>query len=675
MLGRRSIFLVSLGLALGAIACGNLALLATPESTSTPTQPLIPLPAVPIQPGTANPNEPVFISGKIPFTSPFFLDSIAEPFVLLEDQAGFIQRNREFQFPLNGQAIGPVELVGDNELSYTLALPAVPQGTMVDVDNNGATDSGVQIFAVAYWSNTWGGPFLERRDGTGWSTAYSSTIVDPERDDEISGGTLVVWAPDGAQSFPMGFGDDGLLFTSDDPTAPIPSGYNIVDLNQEPFRIYKEAQPRIDLIEGEVAVNDYSNMGPADAFDALFEKVSREYPFTQEKGVDWNALYDEFMPRAASARNSDDFYRVIRDFTYAIPDAHVGASFNANVFLQEQGGSFGIVLAELSDGSVIVTEVLPDLPGAQAGIEIGAGILSWDGKPVSEALSETVAYFGPYSTEHARRLGQLIFLPRVPPDTRVTVAFQNPGDPQPQEIEMQAVVEYDSLFRAMPALNQDELLLPLEGEVLDDSGLGYIQITTFSADYNLMAQLWEHFIQGLIDNETPGLIIDLRVNGGGNGGLANDFAGYLFDMEFDYARRSYYSEFSGTFEYLDLPSRIKPGPLYYDKPVALLIGPDCVSACEGFAYALTHNGRSIVVGHFPTAGAYGEVGRGQYELPGDLSMQFPTGRAETPDGQLLLEGVGLVPDILVPVTADSALGYTDTVLEAAIQALQDMISR
>jgi C-terminal processing protease CtpA/Prc len=70
---------------------------------------------------------------------------------------------------------------------------------------------------------------------------------------------------------------------------------------------------------------------------------------------------------------------------------------------------------------------------------------------------------------------------------------------------------------------------------------------------------------------------------------------------------------------------------------------------------------------------YGEVGRGQYEMPGDLSLQFPTGRPETPDGDLLIEGVGIVPDIEVPLTYDSVLGTADAVLDAAVEALLDQL--
>jgi carboxyl-terminal processing protease len=655
---RRAAWIGSLGaLALAALAC---------LSTSVPAAPVIP--------GAAHPNEPVYITGEITFTSPFFLEGNAEPFVLLEDEAGFINgRNLEFEWSLASQSIGPVELVSDDTLTYSLALPAVPEGTMVDVDNNGQRNSGVQVFAVAYWSNTWGGPFLERRDGTGWSTAYASTTTDPERDYEIDGGTLVVWAPDDEQAFPTGFGADNMLFTEDDPTAPIPAGYNLVDLNSEPFQFSKQAEPTIDLIEGEGGVNDYSSMSYADAFDALFAKASVEYPFTADKGLDWGAIYDQVAPLVADAHSDADFYRAMRVFVDALPDGHVGLSFDADVFYADYGGSFGLVLAELSDGRVIASQVLPGTSGASAGIAPGAVIVTWDGRPISEAISQASTLFGTGSTAHYDRDAQLIGVTRYPPGTPIEVTYQNRGDSTPQEVTLSAEVEYDSLFAAIPSLAMDEFTLPVEGEVLDDSGLGYIRITTFSDDYNLMARLWELYITALLDNDVPGLILDVRANGGGSGALALDFAGYLFDEEVVLSEELYYNERTGSFEPLGVPSRIEPGPLYFDGPVAVLVGPDCASACEGFAAAVSHGGRATVVGHMPSAGMYGEVGRGQYDLPGDISLQVPTGRPETPAGDLYIEGVGVVPDITVPITEASALGQEDTVLEAAVDAVLEQV--
>jgi C-terminal processing protease CtpA/Prc len=647
----------------------------TPQASATPANTPTPLPPIPVQPGESNPNEPVYITGKITYTSPFFISSIGNGFVMLEDEAGFVHRDRQFKFPLNDQTLGPIQVQSDNTLTYSLMLPALPQGTQVDVDNNGHQDEGVQVFAVAYWSNTWGDTFIEPRDGEGWSNAYASTIIDPQNKGEIKGGFLVVWAPDDQQSFPTGFGPDGLLFTSDDPTAPIPAGYNIVNLNQNPFQVYKTTRPRIDLNEGVEAVNDYSNMNYKDAFDAMFQKVSKEYPFTTEKGINWQALYNTYAPQVAAASDPLSFYQAIRAFALAIPDEHVGPPFDTRAFLNQYGGGFGLVAAELSDGKVIAAKVLPDLPAQKAGIQPGAELITWNKQPVADAIKEIVPYFSPFSTATTKRIQQVAFLTRAAPDTVIEVSFRNPNSNQTRNVTLTAEPEYASLLLALPELNQNPVDLPVEGHILSDSGLGFIIIRTFNGDDNLMARLWEHYLQGMIDQKTPGVIIDIRDNGGGNGQLALDFAGYFFDKPINLYHTAYYNDRTSKFEFDPGMEQILPsGSMQYTGTVAILISPDCVSACEGFAAAMKYDNRSIAVGNYPTAGAFGEVGRGQYKLPEGLTLQFPTGRPETPDGQLFLEGKGITPDVTVPVTSDSVLGKTDTVLNAAVQALQKEIN-
>lgn len=674
MLVRVRWFLLILLLTFTIIACNAVSGIphtpVPPTPTITPT--FTPLPPISVQPGEKNPNEPVFINGDIPYTSPFFLNTISEPFVLLEDQAGFVTRDEEFQFPIEGQAIGPVKVLDDGTVTYSLALPSIPQGTQLDLDNNEDEDKGVQVFAIAYWSNTWGGPFLEDRDGTGWSTAYSSTVVDPDNDNELSGGMIIVWAPDDEQGFPVGFGDDGLLFTEDDPIEMIPAGYSFVDLDQTPFKIFKIPRLSLNLNEGDIAVNDFSDLSYIEAFNSLYEKASKEYPFTQEKGIKWSKLYEDTYPDVKDAQDAQEYYRALREFINKIPDAHVGLSFNADIFFEERGGGLGLVLTELGDDRVIVSGLLPDTPAADANIELGAEILSINGSTISDKINDVIPDFGPYSTDHHKRLEQVVFSTRFPPYEEISISYRNPGETTTREDTFTTEVEYDSLFESIPTFKLDEVALPVEGEILDDSGLGYIRINTFSDDYSLMAKTWDHYIESFIANDVPGLIIDVRTNSGGSGSIALDFAGYFFDEKRDLYQSKYYNDKSGEFELTQLPAVVKPGTTYYDQPVAVIISPYCISACEGFAYAMRQNSEAVIIGHFPTAGAFGEVGRGQYELPEDISAQFPTGRPETLAGELLIEGTGVIPDITIPVTLDSALGE-DTLLEAAIENLLERI--
>ncbi len=186
---KKEILITLIVLLFAALACSTANIQAgdgVNTEVNTPAEPEY-IPPEPVTEGAANPetasaDEPVVITGTIPFTSPFFINMTAEPFVLLEDQAGFYARDLDFEFPLAGQTIGPVWEVDEQTYGFSLSLPSVPQGTFLDLDNNGSEDKGVMVFQVAFWSNTWGGPFLEEREGTGWSGAYTSALTDPERE-------------------------------------------------------------------------------------------------------------------------------------------------------------------------------------------------------------------------------------------------------------------------------------------------------------------------------------------------------------------------------------------------------------------------------------------------------------------------------------------------------------
>jgi carboxyl-terminal processing protease len=329
------------------------------------------------------------------------------------------------------------------------------------------------------------------------------------------------------------------------------------------------------------------------------------------------------------------------------------------------------VLTELTDKRVLVTRVIDDSPAADAGISVGAEIITWDGQPTSAVIDALdPKAFSSYGTPQARRLDQVLYLARVPQGQKVDISYQNPGE-GPQTITLTASDELESLTSVLFP-TEAALSLPVEGKVLP-SGLGYIKINSFLDDVNLTARLWEHYVSQMIDSEVPGLIIDVRTNGGGDLGLAQNMAAYFFDEEIEIGRRSRYNEATGKFEYDPVINRMLPGPKLYEGPIAVLVSAHCVSACEGFAYTMQIGGRSIVVGHTATAGAFGDVGLGQFSLPDGQSLQFPTGRPETIDGKLWIEGTGVIPDITVPVTEDSTLGKLDEVLEAAVKAILEKL--
>lgn len=630
---------------------------------------------------------PVVITGEVAYSDPFFTAGVAEPIIILEDQTGFITRNRGFDMPEASQTIG--QITSDfftSPFTYSLALPIEPRGTYNDVDNDDEAEAGVQVFAVAYWSNTWGAPFLEERDlfGGGWSGAYASTRVSSnptigEVGYEYIGGTILVYAPDDTQGFPSGFGEDGFLFTDDDPIVLLPAGYTIVNIESDPFTFSREREATIDLIEGEgTEAADFSELGYADAFDAMLEYMRPRYAFTELKNVDWDALSAEFRPRFEEAEanaDADAYFLALRDFIWAIPDGHHGGANSEslnNLFLAETGGGIGIAIRDVDDGRVIVNYVLEGGPADVAGIALRAEILEINGTPIDDYVDSMVPWSSPFSTAHVERLQQLRYATRFLVDSEVEVTYQNPGDSEPSTAALTAIAERDSFTVSSFNVGLEGDELPVEFH-LDDSGYVYARIYSFFDNSLLSIQVWERMMQFLNANAVPGLIIDMRQNGGGSGWLADQMAAYFFNEPLELSTSGVYNEDVGEFvfdENLTQTFVLPAENLRYSGPVAVLVGPNCNSACEFFSYNLTLQERAAIVGQYPTGGLGG--GQEAFYMPEGQVLQFSIARPVDDEGNVIIEGVGVVPTVQVPVDEDTLFSQGDPVLEAAIAHLDEM---
>lgn len=630
-------------------------------------------------------NGPTIVTGQVTYTNAFFTDGVAQPVIILEDQTGFVKRDRKFLIPVESQVIA--KITSDfftSPFSYSLSLPEKPNGTLNDVDHDDVEEQGVMIFAVAYWTNTWGDPYLERRDqfGGGWSSAYASTKVTDDRDAylEVYGGKYLVYAPDDKQQFPSDFGVDKKLFTDDDSIMDLPAGWSVIDLDESPFVIDRSEDPVIDLLEPESsALDDYSTLSYSEAYEKMVEKFKNEYAFTELKKIDWDAKAKEFRPRFAEAEKNKDqhaYALALRDFLWSIPDTHVGfdQSLLNDDFQTDVAGGLGFGMRETDDGKIIANFVLDGGPAAEAGMEWGAEIISLDGKPTSDVVDATVPWSSPFSNPIIKRLQQLRYATRFRMDKgQIEVGFMNPGGKE-QTVTLGIVNEYESFSFASFYAGQPATSLPVEFTVLP-SGYGYIKISSFLDNDVLSIQVWERAIDYFNDNSVPGVIIDMRVNGGGSGWLAQQMAAYFFDKETIVGNTARYNKGSGEF-YMDPGDESimipPPAERQYGGSVVVLVGPACASACEFFSYDMTVNDRATIVGQYPTEGAGGSVE--QFLMPEGLSVQMTIGRAVDADGNIHLEGKGVVPDVRVPVTSETLQRMAngeDVVLAAAENVISE----
>ncbi len=634
----------------------------------------------------------VRISGSVSYTSPYFTLGVAQPLVILEDQAGFVDRNEHFLMPVESQTIG--QITSDfftSPFKYSVALPIEPQGSYRDVDNDDDEDQGVQVFAIAYWDNTFGDPFLEERDlyGGGWSTAYASTRISDEieTEREIVGGVFLVYAPDDEQGFPSGFGEDGLLFTDDDPIVTLPEGYTIVSMDAEPFSFDRSRNPVVDLIEPEgIALVDYSEQTYTEAFNSLVDLLKKEYAFTEYKGIDWEAKRTEFLPRIEAATTDEDirdYQRALRDFGWSIPDGHVSGPFVREDFQSDIAGGLGIAIRETNEGPVIVNFVGEGSPAETAGITLGTEIVSIDGVAIAEVISNAVAHSAPFSTDHFKRLQQMRYAVRFPIETEVELTWKNAEGEEVTET-MKVISEFDSFSFSSFARGTTGFEIPVAYELLEadeygENDYGYVKIDSFSDNSVLTIQLWERMIRTLKRYAVNGLIIDMRQNGGGSGFLADQMAAYFFHEEHTLGNSGFYDEDRGEFYFNpDGEDRyyLPAEDLRYDGEVVVIVGPFCLSACEFFTYDMTIDDRAHVIGHYPTGGLGGSIK--SIKMPEDEYFTFTIGRAVDSDGEIHIEGKGVPPTVLVPITEEILLAdeeEADRVLvDAAVAHLDSLLA-
>lgn len=618
------------------------------------------------------------VTGEWRFTNPAVVRFLPEPVVALMDVSVQIQGNFADWVPRTGQILGTLTAPFTSPpAQYQVSLPIVPTGRIVDLDNDGQNDAGVQVFALTVGGNLVGDSYLEQLEQVG----FSSLLADPQTG-AIREGAVLVWAPDSEQRFPSGAGADGRYFTADDPLVVLPRGYSLANLSRDgEVRFDRSREARMDILEAPgVAPPDFSGQGILESYNSLIDMLAVRYAYTELRRLDWEQIRQRYLPRVEQADAAGDmpaYYLALFDLAQSIHDSHVQVSATDPavrvapfVRLGEQtAGSLGASVAELSDGRFIVTYVDPNGPGAQAGWRFGTEIVSVDGVPMGERI-DSLPYATAESTAEGIRLARLVFALSFPAGSVATVAYRQPGEHELRQATMTAGAEY----RTAPEAGEPREEISFKRL---DGGYGYIQWDAFDDSLYELA-VWQKFLATFKDS--PGMVIDLRGNVGGSVILLDTMASFLFTADrpapLHWMDEYVYDEAAGDLV-LQLPvgyTVSAPRPeLAFTGAVAVLVDEGSASSAEYFPQFLQRQGRAVVVGEHGTDGAGGFIDRAA--LPGSIRFQFTKGRtvfAGTDEPNI--EGKGVSLDVRVPITEEGERAKRegrDPVVEAAMAALAE----
>lgn len=395
-------------------------------------------------------------------------------------------------------------------------------------------------------------------------------------------------------------------------------------------------------------------------FDLVWTRVRDRHYDPKMNGLDWNAVRRRYEPKALQAQNDAAFYQTLNQMLSELGQSHLGVrapeeardmAGDKPAPASDRQGETGITALLLGEQPVI-TRVVANSAGAEAGIKPGQVLTAVDDKPLNPRVKHILER-KPALREGEKRVAVWALMRgllngSVGQTVKVTVT--NPGGDVPRTYTLKLRPATGNMIRfgALPPIPSEVETRTLAG------GVGYIRFNIF-----LMPLLdsIRKAIQDFTAANAPGIILDLRDNPGGLGSMAPALAGLFVSSPTDL----------GTMRTraTELKFPVFPQQPYYSGPLVVLTDEAALSTSEILAAGLQEIKRAVVIGR----ATGGMVLPSQVEeLPGGGEFQYVFADFHTPKG-IRLEGRGVTPDIPVALTPQLLLSHPDPVLDAALAYL------
>jgi carboxyl-terminal processing protease len=364
----------------------------------------------------------------------------------------------------------------------------------------------------------------------------------------------------------------------------------------------------------DIAADDYVGI-----FKQAWAIVEAEYVRDNYNGVDWDAVYDEYLPKAEQVQSSEELHVLLADLIHELGDSH--SRFVPPSRMQAE---FGVGSSDGTPRPWTGIQVWPGpgredqylsawyvcelSPAALAGIETGDSILAVDGEKVttgSDGIIDSTfvsgAVFGTGGDS-------------------VTLTIQSGPDESPRDVTVE-------LGGAGGCDDWRHMILN------ESPRIGYIRVPDFdgNAGSNILSAIRD------MEKDAPleGLILDVRHNPGGNsddsaGIFADGIVGTVGALREGKQRQIY---------------RIRGVDWNDTTPLVVLTDGSSHSAADYFPAAMKELERATIIGTNSAGNTEGIVSR---SLADGTLIRLAITTLLLNDGTSL-EGVGVTPHVYVPL--------------------------
>lgn len=383
-----------------------------------------------------------------------------------------------------------------------------------------------------------------------------------------------------------------------------------------------------------------------DSFEKVWTTVRDKHWQVKPGGLDWQAIHDEYRPKVEKAASHDEARAVMQEMLGRLKESHFAiipaVVYSAIDDVGEGPGTTGID-ARVLDGHAVVTSVDPGSPAEKQGVQPGWLIERAGGKELKALIDQARSNPAIHELQLTRAV-----LARLsgPIGGTIEIAFTNAaGKPATLTLGLTAPRGQSSAFGNLPAQH-----VWFESKKF---GLtGYIRFNMFLDLPRVMAS-FQRTVEGC--QACDGLIIDLRGNPGGIGGMAMGMAGFLVDKPNQRLGTMYLRDSTLNFV-------VNPRADVFSGPVAVLVDGCSASTSEIFAGGLKDLGRARVFGTHTAAAALPSAFE---RLPNGDGFQYAVANYISEGGQPL-EGLGVTPDVVVELTPAALLAGHDPVIDTAL---------
>jgi carboxyl-terminal processing protease len=405
-------------------------------------------------------------------------------------------------------------------------------------------------------------------------------------------------------------------------------------------------------------------------FDSAWSRIHNTYYDTTFKGMSWPAVRDELRPRAGQASTPDELRAVLTEMLERLGDSHFAIIPAASADALDPDavrsgaaatpGTAGIEL-RVVDGALVVTRVAAGSGAAAAGIRTGWAMESVDGREAARWLLAVEQAEGEAQRNalRMRAVGVAQHLLDGPEGSRVTARFR---DAQDRVVERE-ITRGTQPGEAVRFGNLPTVMAHLEHERVEVDGgcVGVIRFDIWMTPINAPLERAIRDVHGC-----RGVVLDLRGNPGGVGGMAMGVAGYFLDEVVPFGLMQTRQQ---ELRFVSNPRRATSDgqPLRpFAGPLAILVDGHSASTSEIFAAGMQVIGRARIFGETSAGMA---LPAHMVRLPNDDVLYHAVANFTDTRGERI-EGRGAIPDERVPLSRAALLAGRDAPLQAALAWIQ-----